>query len=109
VRSGVAGVADIDRAICYGPGLRWAVMGPHLIYHLGGGDAGIRGHVAHLTATKEGMLRDLASWTAFPADTAEVLFSGLQEETRGRDIARLRAERDEALVAVVKALRGLRP
>ena len=66
VRSGAATVEDVDRAIRYGPGLRWAVMGPHSIYHLGGGDAGIRGHVAHLTATKEGMLRDLASWTTFP-------------------------------------------
>jgi carnitine 3-dehydrogenase len=108
VRSGVATVEDVDRAISYGPGLRWAVMGPHLIYHLGGGDAGIRGHVAHLTATKETMLRDLASWTTFPADTADVLHEGVQAESGGKPIAELQAERDEALVAVVKALRGLR-
>jgi carnitine 3-dehydrogenase len=108
VRSGVATVEDVDRAISYGPGLRWAVMGPHLIYHLGGGDAGIRGHVAHLTATKEAMLRDLASWTTFPADTADILHEGVQAESDGRSIAALQAERDEALVAVVKTLRELR-
>ncbi len=108
VRSGVASVSDVDDAIRYGPGLRWAVMGPHLIYHLGGGAAGIRGHVAHLTGTKEGMLRDLASWTTFPADTADVLAAGLEEETQGEDIARLQAERDEALVAVIAALKAAR-
>ena len=108
VRSGVATVEDVDRAISYGPGLRWAVMGPHLIYHLGGGDAGIRGHVAHLTATKEAMLRDLASWTTFPADTADILHEGVKAESGGKPIAELQAERDEALVAVVKALRELR-
>ncbi len=105
VRSGAASVEDVDRAICYGPGLRWAVTGPHLVYHLGGGDAGIRGHVAHLTATKEGMLRDLASWTTFPADTADVLAAGVREETGGKAVAELQAERDEALAAVILALR----
>jgi carnitine 3-dehydrogenase len=108
VRSGAANVGDIDDAIRYGPGLRWAVMGPHLIYHLGGGDAGIRGHVAHLAATKEAMLRDLACWTTFPADTADVLAAGLEAETGGKDIAQLQAERDEALAAIIVALHETR-
>jgi len=33
----VVSVADADAAVCMGPGLRWALMGPNLIYHLGGG------------------------------------------------------------------------
>ncbi len=45
VLSGVATVADVDRAVAFGPGLRWAAMGPHLLYDLGGGSEGIRGHV----------------------------------------------------------------
>lgn len=36
VAEGIADVEDIDRAITYGPGMRWAFMGPHLTYHLGG-------------------------------------------------------------------------
>lgn len=108
VRSGVATVEDVDKAISSGPGLRWAVMGPHLIYHLGGGLAGIRGHVAHLSKTKEGMLRDLADWTAFPADTVDVLASGLEVEAGGKTLAELEAERDEALAAVLIALSEVR-
>jgi carnitine 3-dehydrogenase len=108
VRSGVATVEDVDKAICYGPGLRWAVMGPHLVYHLGGGKAGIRGHVSHLTGTKEGMLRDLATWTTFPADTAEMLARGLEAEVAGKTLAELEVERDEALAAVVLTLRQMR-
>jgi carnitine 3-dehydrogenase len=34
-------VADIDAAISDGPGLRWALMGPHLSFHLAGGGGGI--------------------------------------------------------------------
>ena len=105
VRSGVATVEDVDKAVRYGPGLRWAVMGPHLIYHLGGGPGGIRGHISHLTGTKEGMLRDLATWTTFPADTAEVLAAGVEAEAGGRTLAELEAERDEALAAVLLARR----
>jgi carnitine 3-dehydrogenase len=106
VRSGVATVEDVDKAVRCGPGLRWAVMGPHLIYHLGGGKDGIRGHIAHLTGTKEGMLRDLASWTTFPADTSEVLGAGVEAEAGGRSLADLEQERDEALAAILLALRA---
>lgn len=109
VRSGVATVEDVDRAVSLGPGLRWAVMGPHLIYHLGGGSGGIRGHIAHLTGTKEGMLRDLASWTTFPADTTDILAAGVEAEAAGRSLEDLAVERDEALAAVVLALRRWRP
>jgi carnitine 3-dehydrogenase len=105
VRSGVASVEDVDRAMRYGPGLRWAAMGPHLVYHLGGGQAGIRGHIAHLTATKEGMLRDLATWTTFPSDTGDVLSRGLESETRGKTLGELEAQRDEALAVLVLAIR----
>src|SRR5680860_1081330 len=79
VRTGVASVADVDRAISSGPGLRWAIMGPHILYHRGGGEDGIRGHLKHLGPVKEGMLRDIATWTTFPPDTIEVLEEGLRD------------------------------
>jgi len=105
VRSGVASVEDVDKAVCYGPGLRWAVMGPHLIYNLGGGAMGLRGHMTHLVDSKEGMLRDLATWTEFPADAVDVLAEGVESEVGGKKLAELEAERDEALVSVLLALR----
>ena len=106
VLRGVATVADVDKAISYGPGLRWAAMGPHLLYDLGGGQEGIVGHVEHLAAVKEGMLRDLATWTTFPADAPDILAAGVEAEAAGRTLAELEAERDEALAAVLLALRS---
>jgi 3-hydroxyacyl-CoA dehydrogenase len=41
VNEGVASVHDVDVAVAAGPGLRWAVMGPTLLFHLGGDDGGI--------------------------------------------------------------------
>jgi carnitine 3-dehydrogenase len=103
VRSGVATVAEVDQAVRSGPGLRWAVFGPHMLYHLGGGPQGIRGHVEHLAHVKEAMLRDLATWTTFPGDTADVLEAGIEEEAGGRRLEELAAARDAALVAVLRA------
>ena len=45
----VVSVADVDAAVCMGPGLRWALMGPNLIYHLGGGPGGIRHFLEQFT------------------------------------------------------------
>ncbi|MHB1342745.1 MAG: 3-hydroxyacyl-CoA dehydrogenase NAD-binding domain-containing protein [Thermoleophilia bacterium] len=103
VRSGVASVEDVDRAISSGPGLRWAVMGPHLLYHLGGAEGGIRGHLEHLGHVKEDMLRDIATWVSFPPDTADVLEAGLRGELEGREPGSLERERDEALAGFLKA------
>jgi 3-hydroxyacyl-CoA dehydrogenase len=103
VVSGVARVEDVDRAVRFGPGLRWAAMGPHLLYELGGGASGIRGHLEHLGGLKEEMLRDLATWTEFPSATSEALVEGLDIEKGGRSYEELVAQRDELLVAYLLA------
>ena len=105
VGSGVASVADVDRAVTDGPGLRWAVMGPHLLYHLGGGEAGVRGHLGRLGGSKEGVLRDLATWTEFPGDVADLLAEGLEEEVGELGPEQVAAARDAALAALLRARR----
>jgi carnitine 3-dehydrogenase len=108
VLRGVATVDDVDRAVRYGPGLRWAAMGPHLLYDLGGGEEGIRGHLEHLAGVKEGMLRDLATWTTFPPETADALAAGLAAEKSQRSYEELVNERDALLVEYVRAQRERR-
>jgi 3-hydroxyacyl-CoA dehydrogenase len=55
VVSGLASVEDVDTAISAGPGLRWAVMGPHMTFHLGGGEGGI----THNAGAVQASLRDV--------------------------------------------------
>ena len=38
----MATTEEVDAAIVYGPGLRWALMGPFLTLHLAGGEQGMR-------------------------------------------------------------------
>lgn len=99
VLDGVASVADVDRAIHLGPGLRWALMGPHLLYHLGGGEGGIRYHIAHLRYAKEEIWQDLNDWKVMPPQTTGALERDLP---RLEDLEGLARNRDEALVRIIK-------
>lgn len=42
INEGVATVKDVDIAVSSGPGLRWAVMGPTSLFHLGGDVGGLQ-------------------------------------------------------------------
>jgi len=102
VEQGVASVADIDAAVCNGPGLRWAVMGPHMTYHLGGGAGGIAGYFEHLGPSQ------VARWAALgdPSLTPEVqrqIVDGVAEEAAGRSIPELAQRRDRALIDVLRS------
>jgi len=39
VADDVVSVTDVDKALCWGPGLRWGIMGQVLLNHLGGARA----------------------------------------------------------------------
>lgn len=106
VASGIASVEDVDRAIRFGPGLRWAVDGPHMLYHLGGGAGGIAAYLDHLGPAQEARWADLGA-PRLDGETRALLVSGVAAEAAGRSIDALAAARDERLIAVLKALGDL--
>lgn len=102
VEQGVASVADIDAALCNGPGLRWALMGPHMTYHLGGGEGGIAGYLAHLGPSQVRRWQSLGN-PSLDAEVQAKIVAGVAEEAGGRSIAELELRRDEGLLALLKA------
>ncbi|GGC97724.1 3-hydroxyacyl-CoA dehydrogenase NAD-binding domain-containing protein [Undibacterium terreum] len=107
VEQGVATVSDIDTAIAYGPGLRWALMGPFLNLHLSGGDGGIRHMLDHLGPPIESWWADLGA----PSITEELkqkITAGVQEELQQRQSSALEAERDRLLTGLIDAKAGSR-
>lgn len=98
---GIASVADIDRAITYGPGMRWALLGPHLTYHLGGGSGGYRHYLDHLGPTQEARWRELGSPKLSP-ELKTALVAGVEAELAEQDEASLVRRRDEALVELAR-------
>lgn len=106
VAEGVATVADVDRAIAHGPGLRWAFMGPHLTYHLGGGAGGYRHYLDHLGPTQVARWADQSTPDLTP-ELIDTLVAGIEEATMGESPAALARRRDAALVALAKLKRDL--
>lgn len=103
VASGVASVEDVDAAIAYGPGLRWALMGPHLTFHLGGGAGGMRHFVDHLGPPISGWWEDLGKPELTP-EIKDMLVAGVDEAIAGRSFEALVAERDLKLLALLDVL-----
>jgi carnitine 3-dehydrogenase len=102
VEQGVASVADIDAALCNGPGLRWAVMGPHMTYHLGGGPGGIEHYLAHLGPSQVRRWASLGSPTLSP-EVRKQIVEGVAEEAGDRSIQELEERRDRALLEILKS------
>jgi 3-hydroxyacyl-CoA dehydrogenase len=62
IHLGVLDVADADTAVSWGPGLRWGVMGPNMLFHLGGGAGGIQHFMDHLSGPLANWWKDLGSF-----------------------------------------------
>jgi len=99
-----ATVEDIDFAIVNGPGPRWAMMGPCLTYHIGGGEGGM----AYCLDQFGPALKLPWSRLEAPELTAELraqLIEGTARQAGDRDYETLNRQRDAGLVAIQKALK----
>ena len=63
----VASVADIDAAVSQGPGLRWALFGPHMTFNLGGGAGGLGHFMDHLLGPVQTWWDDLGAPRSRPS------------------------------------------
>jgi 3-hydroxyacyl-CoA dehydrogenase len=103
VASGLASVEDVDKAIAYGPGLRWAIMGPHQIFHLAGGPGGMRNFLEHFGPPIETWWNDMRRPGLTP-EVTDALIRGTDEEADGRSVEDLARERDTLLVDLLETL-----
>ncbi|MFP3950692.1 MAG: 3-hydroxyacyl-CoA dehydrogenase NAD-binding domain-containing protein [Candidatus Bathyarchaeia archaeon] len=104
VDRGVASVEDVDKAVMAGPGIRWAIMGPYLTYHLGGGSGGIEYLMRHIGVKKEEWLKTMAKWTRTPESAIQKAIEGVNEMIGDKSVGELEAWRDEHLISLNKLL-----
>ncbi|MFT5099660.1 MAG: carnitine 3-dehydrogenase [Patiriisocius sp.] len=103
VNDGVATTRQLDDAIIYGPGLRWAIMGTCLTFHLAGGKGGMR----HMLEQFGPALK--LPWTHLEApelndQLIERMVSGTAEQAEGQSIDELEKLRDDCLIDIMAAL-----
>src|SRR5271155_2471884 len=101
IEQGVLDVADSDVAVCWGPGLRWGLMGPNLLFHLGGGPGGIQHFMEQFTGPLSIWWKDLGAITEFNPEVKQTIVSGVLKEANGRSIAELERERDSMLLELL--------
>lgn len=96
-------VADIDKSIAYGPGLRWAIFGPCMNMAMCGGEGGMARMLDHFgPSLKE-------PWTRLQApELTEQLYrdmvEGTDEMLAGRSMLDVLSERDELLIRICKTI-----
>jgi len=102
LNEGVATLEDIDTAVSSGPGLRWAVMGPTLLFHLGGDDGGLAAFCERYGDSFNRWWDDLGQ-PHLDADTARRLVEGVSAVPGTDDVKGLAARRDAVLTTLVAA------
>lgn len=108
VMRGVCTIEDADKAVTFGPGLRWGIMGPSLVFQLGGGEYGILGALKHMGPSANMWLADMADFKKIPDEFAEMAQTGVNEELAnrpakiGNDSASLEEYRDKMLIEMLK-------
>ena len=103
IDSGQATVQQIDDSIAYGPGLRWALMGPMLTFHLAGGQGGMAHMLDHFGPAL------LEPWTRLDAPPLtprlrDLVVAGVDQSVGDTTIGELERRRDEFLTDLLLLL-----
>jgi carnitine 3-dehydrogenase len=105
VQSGLATAEDVDTAMMYGPGPRWALLGPHMTFHLAGGAEGYAHFIDHIGPAFSRMWDDLGSAT-LDEPLLDQLLEGVQPRTEGKSYDQLVDARNTSLLQMLKLIEG---
>lgn len=119
--NGVCSVEDLDTAFTFGPGLRYGLMGPFMVYQLTGGDYGVRGLFGGrmngktdsaksepVGEKKKQVIETLCNWTSYPPEVGKFMVNDIPEqvdkimESKNWTNADLAEFRDQGLLELLK-------
>lgn len=106
VADDVATVAEVDDAIRFGAGLRWAVMGPFLTYRIAGGEAGMRHFMAQFGPALRLPWSRLTDVPELTDGLLDKLVAQSDAQAGGRSVRELERLRDDCLVSIMQGLRA---
>ena len=106
VHDEVATVEEVDDAVRFGPGLRWAQMGTFLTYRIAGGEAGMRHFLEQFGPALEWPWTRLTDVPELTPELIEKIAEQSDAQAGGVSIPDLERLRDDNLVAILHALRS---
>lgn len=103
VNDNIATTKEIDDAIIYGAGLRWAFMGTNMTYYLAGGKKGMKHFMEQFGPALK------LPWTHLEApeltdELIDKMVVGTAEQGEGKDLREWESLRDNCLVSIMEAL-----
>lgn len=106
VMEGVASVEDVDKAVWAGPGLRWSVMGPHMLFSLASGGHGIGTFCERYGDSFHTWWDDMGAPKITP-EVGAALAAGIAEAEKGRDFSAIAGERDAKIIGALQAFKAV--
>jgi carnitine 3-dehydrogenase len=106
VNDDVATVAEIDDAMRYGAGLRFALMGTFLTYRIAGGEAGMRHFLAQFGPALQWPWTKLTEVPELTDELVDKIAAQSDAQADGLSVRELEQLRDDCLVALLQGLRG---
>jgi carnitine 3-dehydrogenase len=104
VHDGVATTGEIDDAIRYGPGLRWAQMGTFLTYRIAGGEGGMRHFMSQFGPALQWPWTKLMNVPELTDAFLDIIAAQSDEQADGHSVRELERQRDDNLVGILRAL-----
>ena len=97
----LASTEDLDKAISYGPGMRWALMGAFLTFYLAGGKLGMKHYIEQFGPALK------LPWTNLKAPNLtkklkKRMIEGTNKQTKHKSVKQLTTLRDNFLVDLLK-------
>ena len=89
-----------DAAVSWGPGLRWGVMGPSLLWHIGGGEGGIHHFMETLMDPMTILMKDLGN-PEVTTELKQTIIRGVMQEAGNSSVEQLAQEENETLIRLL--------
>ena len=105
VKDGIASTEEIDDAIRFGFGLRWAQMGLFETYRLAGGEAGMRHFLAQFGPCLKWPWTKLTNVPELDQELIDLISSQSDAQSGQHSIRELERIRDDNLIAILQALK----
>jgi carnitine 3-dehydrogenase len=106
VHDDVATAEEVDDAIRFGAGLRWAQMGTFLTYRIAGGEEGMRHFLAQFGPALAWPWTKLTDVPELTPELIDKISAQSDAQAAGMSVRELERLRDDNLVALLQALRA---
>ena len=106
IKDGIATTEEIDNAIRYGFGIRWAQMGSFETYRVAGGEAGMRHFMAQFGPALQWPWTKLMDVPEFTDELVDMISDQSDEQSGMHSIRELERIRDNNLVGMMRALKA---